>query len=167
MGVKRRNNDKGKLHRTLKANGTLAEELARNRGIALGFAAAAFTLCEVYGFEDSRVREFVDDMDLRMQEIDQEPDGAEGVLEMFGIRVATGSGVPGENRVSMKADGDLCSSCAECAIDPEDRLYYCRLKDVVLRRGRSKCRSWKHAGRVSGWQKAIMDAGGPPKDNRI
>ena len=40
MGVKRRNNDKGKLHRTLKANGTLAEELARNRGIALGFAAA-------------------------------------------------------------------------------------------------------------------------------
>ena len=110
MGVKRRNNDKGKLHRTLKANGTLAEELARNRGIALGFAAAAFTLCEVYGFEDSRVREFVDDMDLRMQEIDQEPDGAEGVLEMFGIRVATGTGMPGEDRVSMKADGDLCSS---------------------------------------------------------
>lgn len=167
MGVKRGNGDKKMMHRMLKPNGTLAETLARNQGIALGFAAAAFTLCEVYGFDDYQVREFVDDMDLRMQEIDQETGGAEGVLEMFGIRVATGTGVPGEERVTMREDGDLCSSCAECAIDPEDDLYFCRVKDVTLRRGRSKCRDWKQTGRVSRWQTAIIDAGGPPKDNRI
>ena len=168
MGKNRRvTNSKRILSRLEHSSASIAEELAYNRGIALAFAAAAFTLFEVYGFENAAVREFIDDMDMRMDEVGADPDGVKALLDMFGIRVRTSAGMPGDTRVRIDDGPDLCQTCAECDIDPDDRIYYCRVKDVCIRRGRSKCKQYNNSRSVNQWQRKLMEAGRPPQENRI
>ena len=138
-----------------------------NKTIKTAMAAAALTLRVFYRFPDSRIREFVDDMDLRLEGLLDDPEVVNDVLEGLDIDVRTDIMTDAENRIRIKRpDRNLCESCARCSQDdPVMRgkygKYFCKTKQLRFRRGRSMCGLW--VGRMNSWQRRIMDAGGPSR----
>lgn len=142
------------------------EKLAENRSIKTAIAAAAMTLKACNQFPDSRIREFVDDMDLRLERLLDDQDTVDDILEQLEIFIRTDSGTCAENRISIeKRDRNLCQSCTRCSREMKSAAgsYYCNALKLRFRRGRSICRSWIGSGQqLNRWQRRIMDAGGPP-----
>ena len=136
-----------------------------NKTIKTAIAAAALTLKVFYRFSDSKVREFVDDMDLRLEPLLDDPDVVNELLDELQIEIRTDIMTDAENRIRiMRPDRNLCESCARCSQDDpvmrgKSGKYYCKTKKLRFRRGRSMCGLW--VGRMNSWQRRIMDAGGP------
>lgn len=138
-----------------------------NKTIRTAMAAAALTLKVFYRFNDSKIREFIDDMDLRLEPLLNDQDVVNDVLEGLDIEIRTDIMTDAENRIRItRPDRNLCESCARCSQDDpvmhgKFGNYFCKVKKLRFRRGRSMCGQW--IGRMNSWQRKIMDAGGPAR----
>lgn len=143
------------------------DKITINTTIRTVIAAAALTLKVFYRFSDAKVREFVDDMDLRMEPMLQDPEVVIDVLDGLDIEVRTDIMTDADNRILIRRqDRNLCESCARCTQnDPVFHGKYgrfaCQTKGLRFRRGRSVCSMW--VSRMNSWQRKILDAGGPGK----
>lgn len=128
----------------------LAEQLAANRAIRAAMAAAAVTLNVLYQFTDARAREFLDDMDLTLENLINNPENCENILHRLDVTVRTNIGTDTDGRVTIThPDRNLCESCEKCKRDKHG-LYCCPALGLKFRRGRSVCRSWAQSGRKMG-----------------
>lgn len=119
-----------------------AEQLAANRAVKASMASAAVTLMALYQFTEARTREFLDDMDLSLENLINNPDNVESILRRLDVTVRTDIGSDTENRVDIRRpDRNLCESCDRCKRD-RTGLYCCQVLGLKFRRGRSVCRSW-------------------------
>lgn len=144
-----------------------AEKIAENRTIKTVIAAAALTLKVFYRFPDPKIREFVDDLDLRLEPLLDDQDVVNDILDGLEIMIRTDSGTNAQNRIRIEhADRNLCESCKRCNQNSNNEKYgefFCDVLKLRFRRGRSRCGSWIGSGNINRWQRKIMETGGPPE----